>query len=283
MFADPTIKDFRQSIHWLINEVGLSPACAVGSKWAERSADLTSPQIVLELREYFDATVEIVLRELQRAVAQRKLPPQELRQCAYNVLARFVENFLFFALLPYRRALLDRARRQNELEYARECARQGRAASPPPLLMDTDFLPDIEKGTLPYFQARLDHKLRQFDVGFFVPHDPEVSQMKQPSIAIGDNSVVGQINTGIVGQNNVINQHHDAVLDKARDAIEALRQSVAHSQDLTSEQKNDLMDQIAFLSSQATSNATERKPGMIKLAFRSIAEVAAGIKTIADA
>jgi len=99
-----------------------------------------------------------------------------------------------------------------------------------------------------------------------------------------DNSVVGAINTGNVRDIDVnLGQLHAAGLDKLGDAISALTQAVISDQKATLEEKNALLEQIAFLSSQATAGAQQRKPGMIKAAIGAIATTATTITSIANA
>jgi hypothetical protein len=99
-----------------------------------------------------------------------------------------------------------------------------------------------------------------------------------------DNSVVGAINTGNVHDIDVnLSQLHEAGLDKVSDAISALTQAVVGDQKASVDEKNALLEQIAFLSSQATARAQQRKPGMIKAAMGAIATTATTITSIAGA
>jgi hypothetical protein len=99
-----------------------------------------------------------------------------------------------------------------------------------------------------------------------------------------DNSVVGAINTGNVRDIDVnLNQLHTAGLDKLRDAISALTQAVVDDKQATAEEKNALLEQVAFLSSQATAAVQQRKLGMIRAAIGAIANTATTITSIAGA
>jgi Sec-independent protein translocase protein TatA len=80
-----------------------------------------------------------------------------------------------------------------------------------------------------------------------------------------------------------LSQLHAGGHEKARAAIGALAEAVANAKDLTSEQKNELLEQIEFLSSQAASGAPARKPGMIKATVGSVASIASTVKGVADA
>jgi len=99
-----------------------------------------------------------------------------------------------------------------------------------------------------------------------------------------NNSVVGAINTGNVRDIDVnLSQLHEAGLDKVSNAISALTEAVIADQKASVDEKNALLEQIAFLSSQATVGAQHRKPGMIKAAMGAIATTATTIASIAGA
>ncbi len=99
-----------------------------------------------------------------------------------------------------------------------------------------------------------------------------------------DNSVVGAINTGNVHDIDVnLSQLHEAGLDKVSDAITALTQAVVNDQKASADEKNALLEQIAFLSSQATAGAQQRRPGMIKAAMGAIALTATTMTSVAGA
>jgi hypothetical protein len=99
-----------------------------------------------------------------------------------------------------------------------------------------------------------------------------------------DNSVVGAINTGNVCDIDVnLSQLHAAGLDKLGDAIGALTEAIVSDQKIKIEEKDALLEQIAFLSSQATVAAQQRKPGMIKAALGAIGIAATTINSISGA
>lgn len=99
-----------------------------------------------------------------------------------------------------------------------------------------------------------------------------------------DNSVVGAINTGNVHDIDVkLGELHAAGLDKLSDAIATLTQAVASDQKASREEKDALLEQIAFLSTQATAAAQQRKPGMIKAVMGAITTSTTTITGIASA
>ena len=88
-----------------------------------------------------------------------------------------------------------------------------------------------------------------------------------------DNSVVGSINTGNVRAIDVnLTYLHGAGNDKARDALKALTEAVLNDASISDAQKNELIDQITFLSEQTVAGAKERKPGLIKATFNALTE-----------
>jgi hypothetical protein len=99
-----------------------------------------------------------------------------------------------------------------------------------------------------------------------------------------DNAVVGAINTGTVRDIDVsLNQLHSAGLEPLRKALAELTEAVASAQGLSVDQKDTLLEQIAFLSSQVTAAAPQRKPGLIRATFDAVASTAAKINSVATA
>jgi hypothetical protein len=99
-----------------------------------------------------------------------------------------------------------------------------------------------------------------------------------------DNSVVGSINTGNVQAIDVnLTYLHSAGNDKARDALKALIEAVVNDTSISDTQKNELVDQITFLSEQTVAGAKERKPGLIKATFNALTEAARTVSSMASA
>ncbi|HTV29450.1 MAG TPA: hypothetical protein VMF32_16870 [Xanthobacteraceae bacterium] len=99
-----------------------------------------------------------------------------------------------------------------------------------------------------------------------------------------DNSVVGAINTGTVKTIDVNLTHlHNAGNDRARDALAKLTEAIASSDALDPKQKNEMAEQVAFLSEQAVAAAKDRKPGVIKATLDALNQGAGAVTAIAGA
>lgn len=99
-----------------------------------------------------------------------------------------------------------------------------------------------------------------------------------------DNSVVGSINTGNVRAIDVnLTYLYGAGNDKARDALKALTEAVLNDASISDAQKNELIDQITFLSEQTVAGAKERKPGLIKATFNALTEASRTVSSVAGA
>ena len=99
-----------------------------------------------------------------------------------------------------------------------------------------------------------------------------------------DNSVVGAINTGNVRVIDVNLTHlHNAGNDRARDALKALTEAILNDQSLDDTLKQELVEQVAFLSEQTVVAATDRKPGLIKPILEALAQGARTVTTMAGA
>jgi hypothetical protein len=138
--------------------------------------------------------------------------------------------------------------------------------------------------------AMLNFALAEMDsiIGFSVSPRIQIPLLPNGPVTMNnfkiDNSVVGSINTGNVKSIDVnLNYLHEAGNDKARDAIQALTQAVLEETTLDDDKKNELIEQIAFLSSQATAAAKDRKPSVIKPTMQAINQGAATVSSIASA
>jgi hypothetical protein len=99
-----------------------------------------------------------------------------------------------------------------------------------------------------------------------------------------DNSTVGSINTGNVRDIDVnIGELRKAGNEKAVAALHDFTDAIIKDKSLTPEQKNELLDQVAFLSGQATAPAKERKSGMIKATLAGISQGASVVTSVAGA
>jgi hypothetical protein len=135
-----------------------------------------------------------------------------------------------------------------------------------------------------YAAAEMDHVtgLRNFTPRMQVPDIP-----KGPIILNNikvDNSVVGSINTGSVQTVDVsITYLKNAGNDKVGNALKALTEAIANEASVSKKDKDDMLDQVAYLSEQASSAANDRKPGMIKATFGALTQAAATVSAIASA
>jgi hypothetical protein len=99
-----------------------------------------------------------------------------------------------------------------------------------------------------------------------------------------DNSVVGSINTGNVQAIDVnLTYLQSAGNDKASAALKALTEAIINDPSINDRQKNELLDQVTFLSEQTVAGAKDRKPGLIKATFSALFEAARTVSSVAGA
>jgi hypothetical protein len=134
------------------------------------------------------------------------------------------------------------------------------------------------------FRQRLDGELRNIEIGFIRGRNlvtPEPMVLNNIRI---DNSVVGSINTGNVRAIDVSLTHLRGVgNDTARDGLKALTEAIINDTSMPNAQKNELIEQVAFLSEQATVHPEMRKPGLIKPTLSALNEAAGTVQSIAGA
>ena len=124
--------------------------------------------------------------------------------------------------------------------------------------------------------------LRNFTPRMQVPEIPKAPIIMH-NIHIAD-SVVGSINTGTVQTVDVsITYLKQAGNNEVAEALRQLTEAIANEPSLLSDDKNNLLDQVAYLSDQASSAAKDRKRGMIKAAFAAISQGAGTVTAIAAA
>lgn len=139
--------------------------------------------------------------------------------------------------------------------------------------------------------AMLDHAEEQMAAMLGLPR--LTSPIRIPAIPSGpmtlnnikiDNSTVGSLNTGSVRNIDVnLTQLHKAGNDRAKDALQALTQSVIEDRSLAAAQRNELLEQIAYLTSQATAAAPDRKPAIVKATLEMLGKTAATITSLGGA
>jgi hypothetical protein len=134
------------------------------------------------------------------------------------------------------------------------------------------------------FRRRLDGALRDIEIGFIggrnvVTKGPIVLN----NIKI-DNSVVGAINTGEVKTIDVnLTNLRNAGREDASAALKALTEAIISEASIDVALKNDLVEQVAFLTEQAAKRPEDRKPGLIKAAMGALTQVAGTVTAISGA
>lgn len=103
------------------------------------------------------------------------------------------------------------------------------------------------------------------------------------NIHIAD-SVVGSVNTGTVQTFDVsITDLKQVGNNDVADALRQLTETILNEPSMLADDKNNLLEQVAYLSDQASSAAKDRKRGMIKAAFAAISQAAGSVTAIATA
>jgi hypothetical protein len=157
MFAEPTINDFLQLIDWHISKAQDRASQAVNQVRREAAArgTLNSGGTVIfgvqAVRKEFDSGVEAVLGELKRIIQTTKLDSDKLRESAEQRLTNFAIAAKAVAQTP-------------------EASGMG--------------MGDYINEQFAAFDRHLQFTVRQFDVGFFDPAEPEVPTVAN-SITIG--------------------------------------------------------------------------------------------------
>ncbi len=99
-----------------------------------------------------------------------------------------------------------------------------------------------------------------------------------------DNSVVGSINTGNVQSIDVsITYLKESGNEQISAALKSLAEVIANATAIPAPEKNQLLDQVAYLSEQAVAAAKDRRPGMIQAAFAAITQGSGAIAAVATA
>jgi hypothetical protein len=124
--------------------------------------------------------------------------------------------------------------------------------------------------------------LRNFSPKFQIPDIPS-GPMILNNIHVAD-SVVGSINTGNVQTIDVSISYLDNAGDKeVSAALKTLTEAIANEIALAKQDRDNMLEQVAYLSQQAVASAKDRKPGMIKAALGAISQSAATFVAISDA
>jgi hypothetical protein len=235
-FAQPNINDFLASIDWHIGKARDRAGLAVANVRAQGAANGRSGRtglLVCEaIRKEFESGVEAVLGELDRVIHVTELDPGELRQHAVQRLMQFAVNMK--AIVP---------------------------------TSEASMAPGYVNDQFAALDQHLQFSVRQYDVGFFVPSEPEVPQVSN-AINIGSmtNSVVQQGSPGAT-------QSVTMKVDEAKAAIAAIE---AHSGNLSlpADKLSDLQNDIDTIKAQLAK--TTPSHSIVGEAARSIRNVIEG-------
>lgn len=113
---------------------------------------------------------------------------------------------------------------------------------------------------------------------------PTMPSNSTTTVHVENSGTIGVINTANVNEIQVsIGQMQTAGMDKLEAAVVALTEQATTNAALDVAHKNELLEQIAFLSRQATGPASERKPGIIKATMAALGNTASTVASIATA
>ncbi len=99
-----------------------------------------------------------------------------------------------------------------------------------------------------------------------------------------ENSSVGAINTGNVRDIEVnLGRLQNAGSENATKALKVFTEAVIADESISENQKHELLEQIAYLSGQATASAQDRKPAIIKPTLSALSQSATAIGSLATA
>ena len=99
-----------------------------------------------------------------------------------------------------------------------------------------------------------------------------------------DRSVVGSINTGEVEKIDVSITLLDHAGNKdVGNALRELTEAIVNASVMSSSDKSNMLDQVSYLSEQATAASKDRKPGMIRAALSAITSAAGAVTAVAGA
>lgn len=217
MFAEPTIDDFVALIDWHISKAVKAACEEVGRVRDEfkRGGGLQSSRRIIfsikAAKKEFEAGVDAVLGELRRTIGKNKLDPEQLRQRAADRLVRFVGE-------------------------AKAAAEVGDAGS-----MGVDVGDQLAE-----FDRYLQSALRQFDVGFLDPAEPEVPPVPSNKIIIG-NMTGSTIQQGSPGAEQTVEIRIDI---QVVEAALAEFESAVTSSPLPASKRDELMADVRTIRAQ---------------------------------
>jgi hypothetical protein len=124
--------------------------------------------------------------------------------------------------------------------------------------------------------------LRNFSPRVQIPAIPATGPLTLNNFKL-DNSVVGAINTGNVQTiDATVTQLRGIGEQNAARALQNFTDAILKEGSLTPTQRNELLEQVAFLSEQVT-NVKGRKPSLIRSALEGITRTAGAVSSVAGA
>jgi hypothetical protein len=258
MYESPTRGDFQRNLSEIIHKahakVKIERGRIITSFAAKGLAPRTAliSQIVTSANDVHSETIKMSVELIHQFTKRSQQTPAELGAAAYSMLANLASQWLG------------------------------------PLLTNKYPQPHGEHAAVQYteeFRQRLAGALRDAEIGFSGGRDvtakPPIMVLNNITV---DDSVIGSINTGNVGTIDVsLTNLHNAGHDEARNALKALTEAVVNDMSISDTQKNELLDQITFLSEQTVADAKDRKPGLIKATFSAVTEAAQTVTSMAGA
>jgi hypothetical protein len=239
MFAEPHMNDFLDNIRWHLQRAADRGRTAVEELLA-KPGTLGSPRAALMIfdavRKEYDAGIETALGELKRCARIAKLDRRELRQATVQCL----ENF------------------RLEMKSITQSDKYRSFGNP-----------TVEK--LDDFDQHLKFIVRQFDVGFLNPAEPEVPNVSDNSINIG--SMHGSaIQQGSPHATQI--SHFNLNKDQARVALGALETALA-SLKLSGEIRDDISAELTTIRAQLSKSSPSH--AILQQAGQSLRNVIEGI------
>ena len=243
MFAEPTIDDFSDNIRWHLKKAADRGGVAVAEVMARlaKAGALQSGRAVLlifdAVRKEFDAGIETALGELKRSARITKLDPRELRQVTMTFLDQFMVEMKSITRSEQYRSLVKQVIDEKLAEFDRHLA----------------------------------FAVRQFDVGFFNPTEPEVPSASNNSINIGamHGSAIQQ-----GSHHGVLVNQFKLNADEARTALGALEVALK-AITISEEQRVDMSAEIATIRAQLSK--TSPSVAIIQQAGHSLRNIVEGM------
>jgi hypothetical protein len=242
MFAEPTINDFLDNIRWHLTKAATNAGRAVGSVQSELAARgaLQSGRAVLMIfdavRKEYDGGIETALGELKRTIARTRLDRRDLRQATVQCLENFTLEMKALTKADQYRALVGK-------------------------MID-------EK--LGEFDDHLRFTIRQFDTGFFDPHEPERPHVNN-SINVGTmtGSAIQQSSPG--AKQNV---EFKLNIDEAKAALSTFQASIEASQ-LPRQHLDEISADLRTIASQLSKTSPSLQ--ILQEAGRSVRSIVEGV------